>query len=294
MVKEIQVVIMDHGVNLMDYLYSVNDKSSDASKQYFINQPEYNAKWLEFFDFMEKWVKIVNSSQSFWNSKYTGNLRLRQYIQNERPNGKGKEADMYLIPMITRTATTYRNDRELILAKPIREGYIFGGWYETSNFEGTAIDRIYPGTQGDKVLYAKWEAVVEPVTEYTITYELDGGHLENPIYIYTVNDLPLILPIPIKTGYRFVGWYTDNAYAYKIEKIDTIGNVVVYAKWEKLPEYTITYELNGGTLENLKVKFTEDELPITLPIPTRNGYIFEGWYLDSQFTIKVTKIEKCW
>jgi len=198
---------------------------------------------------------------------------------------------MEMVPSIViQVITSYYPNRPTTLPTPIRSGYKFVGWYENKDFIGIPIFEIKEGTFGDKKLYAKWVKEGE-VEEFIIIYHLDGGTLTGHKTKFLVNELPFLLPTPIKTGYRFVGWYTDNAYAYKIEKIDTIGNVAVYAKWEKLPEYTITYELNGGTLENLKVKFTEDELPITLPIPTRNGYIFEGWYLDSQFTIKVTKIE---
>ena len=41
-------------------LYAVNDKTADASKQYFINQPEYNSKWIDFFEMMEEFTKAVN------------------------------------------------------------------------------------------------------------------------------------------------------------------------------------------------------------------------------------------
>lgn len=48
--------------------------------------------------------------------------------------------------------------------------------------------------------------------------------------------------------------------------------------------YTITYNLNGGSLSGAKTKFTKDELPITLPTPTKNNAEFLGWYLNPNFT----------
>lgn len=56
-------------------------------------------------------------------------------------------------------------------------------------------------------------------------------------------------------------------------------------------KYTITYELDGGTLTNEVTSFTKKDLPVTLPTPTRDGYVFLGWYLDSEFSGEpVTKI----
>jgi uncharacterized repeat protein (TIGR02543 family) len=53
--------------------------------------------------------------------------------------------------------------------------------------------------------------------------------------------------------------------------------------WEDLaPSYTITFETNGGTtFPDIEVA---TELPNPLPIPTKSGYTFRGWYYDSDFT----------
>lgn len=49
-------------------------------------------------------------------------------------------------------------------------------------------------------------------------------------------------------------------------------------------EFSITYELDGGKLESAITKFTKEDLPITLPEPTKDGYQFLGWYLDEDFS----------
>ena len=72
-------------------------------------------------------------------------------------------------------------------------------------------------------------------TEFFITYELDGGSLDNPITTYHPNE-QVILPTPIKEGHLFDGWY-DNSYFYGesieyIEKSST-GDKVFYAKWNR-------------------------------------------------------------
>ena len=58
-------------------------------------------------------------------------------------------------------------------------------------------------------------------------------------------------------------------------------------------EYTITYNLNGGTNSTSNpTKYTIETATITLASPTRTGYTFGGWYTESAFTNKVTQIAK--
>ena len=57
-----------------------------------------------------------------------------------------------------------------------------------------------------------------------------------------------------------------------------------YAKWEEIiEEYTITYNLNGGTLQSPINKYDNTKLPLTLPEPAKEGYIFAGWYQEESF-----------
>ena len=68
--------------------------------------------------------------------------------------------------------------------------------------------------------------------------------------------------------------------------------VNLYAIWEKATSYKITYKLNGGknNSKNPKTYTTLDK--VTLKTPTRTGYHFSGWYLDSKFKKKISVIEK--
>ena len=58
--------------------------------------------------------------------------------------------------------------------------------------------------------------------------------------------------------------------------------VALYAVWEKVSEYKITYKLGKGknNKSNPQIYTTEDE--IKLKKPTRSGYHFVGWYTDSK------------
>lgn len=51
------------------------------------------------------------------------------------------------------------------------------------------------------------------------------------------------------------------------------------------PAYTITYNLNGGTLDGTeKTSYTQFDEDYTLPTPTKTGYVFAGWYGASDFS----------
>ena len=125
--------------------------------------------------------------------------------------------------------------------------------------------------------------ISEFLYNYEISYELNGGEIEkdNPS-IYEKEDTPIILNNPTKYGYTFKGWY-DNPECLgkrhlRIPK-GGYGDRSLFAKW-KANQYNITFDVGGG--DPLKpITFEYDTIP-NLPIPTRNGYTFKGWYVDSE------------
>ena len=68
--------------------------------------------------------------------------------------------------------------------------------------------------------------------------------------------------------------------------------ITLYAIWEKVSEYKITYKLNKGknNTANPKTYTSEDE--IKFKKPTRSGYHFVGWYTDSKYKNQISVIEK--
>ena len=178
---------------------------------------------------------------------------------------------------------SYNVETETITLKdPVKPGYTFAGWYMAEDFTGGAVTEIPQGSTGNITLYAKWELV-----NYTITYELNGGINvpENPPS-YNVETETITLKDPVKTGYTFAGWYkAEDFTGGAVTKITqgSTGNITLYAKW--LENYTITYELEGGTNapENPASYNVETET-ITLRDPAKAGYTFEGWYMAEDFT----------
>lgn len=165
----------------------------------------------------------------------------------------------------------------------------FVAWFDNSGYTGTPYYSV-KGLTGNKIFYAKW------LTAMSITYHLNGGtNPKNAPITFTVESKDVILPIPIRDGYTFSGWFDNNIFSgLKKEKIPTgtDKNQTFYAKWTPTI-YKITYNLNGGTNpDGIKQTYTIEDNDIKLPSPTRDGGTFAGWFTDSNFSQSITTISK--
>lgn len=106
---------------------------------------------------------------------------------------------------------------------------------DTEN-DGTSPDistdkAIATGDTTAITLYAIWEKA----SEYKITYKLNKGknNTANP-KTYTSED-EIKFKKPTRSGYHFVGWYTDSKYKNQISVIEkgSEGSLTLYAKWTK-------------------------------------------------------------
>ncbi len=118
--------------------------------------------------------------------------------------------------------------------------------------------------------------------KYSIIYSLDGGVLDSPIYTFTENDT-VSLNIPTKDGYNFLGWFDNSNFsgeALKQVSGNIKQNIKLFAKWELIPQYFITFIEDGGNeVEDI---MSEAGKEIVLPSPEKNGYNFLGWYLNDE------------
>ena len=171
--------------------------------------------------------------------------------------------------------TTFTIESEdITLTKPTKEGYKFTGWTGTGLDDKTEDVTIAQGSMDNREYEANWE-----VETYSITYNLNGGTIEtaNPD-TYTIESEDITLNKPTRDGYTFAGWtgtdLTDATEDVTIAK-GTTGKREYIANWTAI-EYTISYELNGGSADNQETYTIETE-DITLNNPTRDGYTFTGW-----------------
>ena len=175
------------------------------------------------------------------------------------------------------------------LPTPVRDGYIFEGWYtnESTPKRVTEITSVY--TIVNYTMHAHWKERVSTIT-------FNGNGSDNSMSNQTISAIkkePLKANIFKRTGYTFTGWNTKadgsgTSYADKAN-IKVYSNITLYAQW-KANVYTVTADAEGGTIpatsgwtlsndkKTATKKITYNTTYGTLPAPVRNGYIFMGWY----------------
>ncbi len=157
---------------------------------------------------------------------------------------------------------------------PIRQGYEFIGWYKDENLTTPYVFDKMPAY--DQTLYAKWRGL-----DFTITFDSMGGSSVSPITAAYQSSITKPNN-PVYEGYSFGGWYKERECInpFTFDKMPLNG-ATVYAKWIA-NEYTITFDSMGGSaVPSLKAPYLST---ISAPLPpTKEGYSFEGWYLESTY-----------
>ena len=132
------------------------------------------------------------------------------------------------------------------------------------------------------------------IKPYDITLDPNGGSftdtstavkvLENQVWMPDISQY-----IPTRPGYSFDGWeWTKTADKAPVASVPTgkllSMNLTLTATWTPI-QYTVTYVVNGGELpagtENPKQYTISTK--VVHPTPTREDYVFKGWYESQSF-----------
>ena len=160
-------------------------------------------------------------------------------------------------------------------------GTINGGTFTgaITNNDGTVLDGDFSGAilNGMLVITFDPDNRDQSITK-KVNWSKDGAALTAPD------------PVPAKEGHSIEGWYYDNNGTETKWNFDTDTvkcTMTLKAKWE-LSTYSVTLQTDGGTIASGKevtgyTYGTGAVLPTTNDI-TREGYRFDGWYADSNFS----------
>lgn len=154
----------------------------------------------------------------------------------------------------------------------------------------TVIDRekkhiFYAGSQEElDDIVENVKTVVGPVI---VSYQDYDGEVIEVKTLDSGNEIPVNIFPDDREYYTFNGWYMDKGCTVPVSKDATNTlekEITVYAGWT-LNTYTINYQLNGGINSDLNIDtFTAENGLIVFENPEQEGYIFEGWYRNSDFT----------
>ena len=172
---------------------------------------------------------------------------------------------------------------------PIKEGYLFIGWYKDSSCT-IAWNLDTDKVNDNLVLYGGWELYVPPVPpDCDVTFKPNNGDPDRTIVVLTGELIPRPIT-PIRNGYVFIGWYIDEectiAWNFEVNKVE--NNTVLYGGWDmefvvQETEHTITFKPNNGTADSM-IKVVSGTLIPRPTLPVKDGYTFIGWYTDADCT----------
>ena len=150
---------------------------------------------------------------------------------------------------------------------------------------------------GDTEIKALWENSVITPTTYTVTVGNDGNGTGTASPSTAAAGTTITLTATPKTGYHFKEWEViSGGVTIKDDKFlmpnDNVEVKAIFEKDAPAPtEYTITYDLAGGTAEGNPDTYTIETRTFTLKNPTKSGYTFTGWSgtgLDGENNMTVT------
>ena len=184
---------------------------------------------------------------------------------------------------------TYDTPKNLTANAYAKTGYHFKGWATSPNgsvaySDEKNVNNLTTTHEATIDLYAVWE-----INTYSIAFNANGGtgSISNLAMTYgTAKNLTA--NTFTRTGYTFNGWNTaDNGSgtsytdAQSVNNLTTTNNatVTLYAKWVA-NSYTVNFNANGGTVGTASKSVTYDATYGDLPIPTRSGYTFAGWFTE--------------
>lgn len=291
--------------NIFEGWYTDKEYKKEASKndngKYIISNTEdgdktFYAKWKEI-----SYKVVYDANGGTFADGVTAEVKKQSFTYNE-----------------TKKLTVFNKETELIQPADAKENG-FLGWSTEENADypdyadGQYVTNLTTEADSEVTLYAVWD-----IEKHNITYNLNGGTMETPLNVVSVNKGKKYTcynakNLPEKTGYTFAGW-SDGKNTYTEENASfTVGSedVELTAQWTPIT-YKVKFNSgNGGTGESQTQEFTYDEaqtlktvteLNFTHEASEENTYYFYGWaakadaekpeFVDAQSVINLASEEK--
>ena len=185
----------------------------------------------------------------------------------------------------------YNNGSTIYLPYATKTGYTFGGWWTQPNSGGTFIGpmggsfTVGSYTSGT-TFYAYWYP-----TEYTLTYDANGGTVSPTSKTIAYNSTYGTLPTPTRSGYSFNGWFTASTGGTPVTSTTnyaTASDSTIFAQWTALlpvfsdQQITTTATLNKDI--NTNIDYTVSAAPVT-----SFSIVYSGTGLDPSSWLTISK-----
>ncbi len=183
------------------------------------------------------------------------------------------------------------------------EGYDLTWEYRSYSISATGANRNFtvpdlsPDLESDIIVNPAVFNLVRTPIEYSITYNLSGGEtFENDktvIDTYTIESPTFVLPAVKKENYVFTGWRDEDGNTLKSVEKGSCGDLILYPEFVLYEDYTITYVIDGGSINESGYKpvggnyartYTAETPDFNQPVPEKTFYSFVGWFANSALT----------
>ncbi|EIL9237956.1 InlB B-repeat-containing protein [Listeria monocytogenes] len=152
---------------------------------------------------------------------------------------------------------------------PTKQGYTFDGWYDAETGGNKWDFKTMKTPANDVTLYAHFT-----VSSYQVNFDIDGAVTNEAIVYDTLLNEPAT---PTKQGYTFDGWYDaetgGNKWDFKTMKMPA-NDVTLYAHFT-INNYQANFDIDGSVTNET---ITYDTLLNEPTAPTKQGFLFDGWY----------------
>lgn len=207
---------------------------------------------------------------------------MKNFMNNEET--EKKEAGLFK-QLLRKSAV--KKAASLVVAATVVVGastVMFASCKKKNGGDSSSIESVVTSS----VTSSSEETPPEESTSCVVTFNTNGGSAFEAITMDIGAVLDLSSYKPTKESGYFVGWYLD-AELTKTADLNYVatGDVTLYAKWSTDERYVLTFETNGGsTIES--VSYRANDRLAKPEDPTRENYVFGGWYSDAACTKEVS------
>lgn len=178
-----------------------------------------------------------------------------------------------------------KNQKMIEPQSPKRSGFIFMGWFNDElRYDFNLI------VEEDLILDASWEDYdgEEEFDNYLVTFNYNITNVLPQTIKVLEGDLTVEPTVPLNEGNEFLGWFVnitdENPFDFNTPINNHLGLI---AKWEEkepiviLEEVFVNYIYDNG-FDPVEINIYKGNKAIEPISPTKNGYVFNGWYKDLQ------------
>jgi uncharacterized repeat protein (TIGR02543 family) len=174
-------------------------------------------------------------------------------------------------------------------------GFRVAGWTHpgTPLTGGTGdLERDLVNMQNNATIHV----IFEQIPTHTVTFDVDGGSYVPAATVESGETATRPVPDPTKTGYTFVGWFTNptGGVPWAFPTRPVTADVTIYARWTQTTR-TVTFDAQSGTPTPDSETVADGGTVTEPPAPTRTGYTNDptpvrtyyrllGWSINSSGT----------